>query len=541
MLNWRASNVSLSGLVFQWLTCKLSLSVVLVAALVGCGGGSSLPPPVNLSPSFNSLAQINVDENRVGAFYTAIATDPEGRALTYSIKASNDSDRFVFDPASRSLSFVAAPDFELPSDANRDNIYEVLLSVTDGVNATDLALNITVTNVIDGLLPKVRRVASGFTEPIAVTGLPDGSGRILVVERGGRVIIMDPKTGVIDPTPFLDIRSEITNIGEFGLYSIAFNSDFSQSRHAYVLFTEKSNVSIVRRYNVTSGATITADPASQINILEVKQPAGLTNHKGGMLVFGPTNGQPATANVPNGQLLIGLGDGGGGGDPLGNGQNPNSLLGKILRLDVSGDDFPSDPTRNYRIPASNPFARGGGAPEIFATGLRNPFRGTFDSVSNAIFIADVGQGAVEEVNRMAADFAGPIVTNFGWNLREGTQPYLGGIDSPAFTKPVTEYTHGNGPTQGRSITGGIVYRGPVPSLKGRYFFGDFITSNIWSLPIESLVVGSTVQEAQFKLHKVEFMPNVGTINLIVDFGTDTAGNMYIVDIDGEIFAVEQTD
>ena len=260
-------------------------------------------------------------------------------------------------------------------------------------------------------------------------------------------------------------------------------------------------------------------PASGDVILVIPHP-GQSNHNGGWIEFGPDN-----------LLYLGVGDGGGAGDPPGNAQNRNVLLGKILRIDPAGDAFPGDTNRDYAIPAGNPFAGGGGSPEVWAYGLRNPFRAGFDGATGNLWIGDVGQGAREEVDLMRPTDGG---ANFGWNLVEGTL----GTPQPGFTPPVAEYSHGSGPREGRSITGGRVYRGPVEALRGQYIFADFISNNIWSLPVASVSVGTTLASGAFILRNADFTPNAGTIGTIAAFGTDQAGNLYIVDLGGEIFRIE---
>jgi glucose/arabinose dehydrogenase len=191
--------------------------------------------------------------------------------------------------------------------------------------------------------------------------------------------------------------------------------------------------------------------------------------------------------------------------------------------------------RDYAIPAGNPFASGaGGRPEIWAYGLRNPFRNGFDPVTQNLWIGDVGQGTREEVDLMRPTDGG---ANFGWNIMEGTAVFSGPAIA-GLTAPVAEYLHGAGPREGNSITGGYVYRGPVEALRGNYFFADFVSHNIWSIPIARVSLGSTVPSSQFTLRRTQFTPNAGTIDNISSFGLDQAGNLYIVDYDGEIFRVE---
>ena len=211
------------------------------------------------------------------------------------------------------------------------------------------------------------------------------------------------------------------------------------------------------------------------------------------------------------------------------------MLGKILRIDPSRDSYPADAQRDYGIPATNPFATSGGAPEVWMLGLRNPFRAGFDRTTGNLYIGDVGQGAVEEINLVPASATG---LNFGWNRREGTLAYAGGANSASFTAPVAEYSHGSGAFEGNSVTGGFVYRGPVSSLSGQYIFGDFVNGTIWSVAAASLTQGATLASSGFTAQRTAFTPATGTIDNISSFGLDQVGNLYIVDYDGDIFVVE---
>lgn len=264
-----------------------------------------------------------------------------------------------------------------------------------------------------------------------------------------------------------------------------------------------------------------ADPTSAALLLTIGQPQ--SKHNGGWIGFGP-----------DGMLYIATGDGGGSGDPGGNGQDNSVLLGKILRIDPNADDFPGDPDRNYAIPAGNPFAGGGGAPEIWATGLRNPFRASCDRMTGDLYIGDVGQNAIEEIDLAPAGTGG---LNFGWSAREGAMMF-NGADSPAFTPPIAEYAHGTGPREGNSVTGGYVHRGDAQPIAGHYVFGDFITGNIWSIDVADIAQGTTIASGNFIIQTDNFAPAVGSIDNIASFGEDDAGALYIVDFDGEIFRVE---
>ena len=498
------------------------VALVAFALLSSCGGGDSgglEPAPANRAPSFTSAGSASVAENSSGTVYTATATDPDGNALTYSISGGADRAAFQISSAG-ALSFVSAPDFEAPADANGDNVYQVDIQVSDGTATATLSLSITVTNGGNDVI-RVRRVATGLSGALFVAPVPDNSGRIFVVQRGGQIRIVNPATGTIAADPFLDISASIGTSGERGLLGFATAPDFATSGVFYVYATNPSGTNEVRRYTTTTGNRDRADPATGDVILSIPHP-GQSNHNGGWIGFGP-----------DAMLYVASGDGGGGGDPAGNAQNRNALLGKMLRIDVRSDAFPTDPLRDYAIPAGNPFATSGGAPEVWAYGLRNPFRNSFDPVSGLLLIGDVGQDAIEEIDLMRPSDGG---ANFGWNLREGTQPYNGGANDAAFTAPVAEYGHGNGPLQGNSVTGGYVYRGPIEALRGHYVFGDFVTGNIWSIPLSRLVPGQTVPSSQFTVR--DLTPDAGPIGNVSSFGVDQNNNLYIVDFDGEIFVIE---
>ena len=505
---------------------RSALLSALAASLAACGGGGGSSPPSpqppappppgpNAPPAFTSPASATVRENVIGVFLRAVATDPENATLTYAF-GGTDAARFVYNAATREIRFAAQPDFEAPADANGDNAYNVTFTVSDGVNSVTQNVTVTVANVAAGF--RVRRVASGLSAPIFVAGLPDGTGRIAVVQRAGVIRILDPVTSTFETTNFLDLTGQVDTAGEKGLLSIAFSPNFAADRTFYLHMNPTgSNVTEIRRYTTRADTYAIADAATHDVILTAPQPTA-TNHKGGTLMFDGA-----------GRLLISLGD---GGNTPQTSQQTASLLGKILRIDPATDDFPADPNRDYAIPAQNPLAVGAANREIYAMGLRNPFRFSVDPVSGDIFIGEVGQSTLEEVDRIAA--SNTALVNFGWNQREGSQPYLGGADSVSFTLPVTEY----GRTLGASITGGVVYRGPIEDLQGQYIWGDFISGNLWSIPSASLVVGSVQPSTSYTARNASFTPDVGTVNSVVNYGTDVSGNVYFVDIGGEVFRLE---
>lgn len=492
--------------------------------LAACGGGGSsttVPIATNSSPLFTSSAAISIQENTVGVIYTATANDPDGDAVTLSISGGPDAAVVTLNATNGEITLSAALDYEAPSDANGDNVYEITLQAQDTSGAAvQLNLRITVTDEVDAIVS--RRVGSGLTQPLGLIALPDGSGHLLVVEKGGRVRVFDPESGSVDSVDFLDVSGSVSTNGERGLLGLALSPNFATDRRVYIHLTNTAGDSEVRTYQVFASTPDQVDPSTENIILTYAQPE--SNHNAGWIGFDS-----------NGLLIIPTGDGGGGGDPSDFAQNTQSLLGKVLRIDVSSDDFPSDPARDYAIPPGNTFIDpANGLPEIFAIGLRNPFQSSFDPLTGDLLIADVGQGAREEVNRLPMSDSS---LNFGWAVREGTATFKG-PDQPAFTPPVAEYSHGTGPREGRSITGGVVYQGPVEALQNHYVFGDFISDNVWAVPVGDLVNGQTVASSAFMLLTSDLAPSTGSLTSITAFGTDEVGNLYIVSIGGDIFRME---
>lgn len=342
----------------------------------------------------------------------------------------------------------------------------------------------------DGEAP-LRLVASLSGAVVHLTA-PPGDDRLFVVEQAGRIRII--RGDVLLPAPFLDLTDRVGTGSERGLLSMAFQPDFGVSGLFYVYYTNLQGDTRVERYRVSDDPDV-ADRSSAHTILAVDQP--FSNHNGGLIVFDS-----------DGLLYIGLGDGGSGGDPQGNGQNPATLLGSILRIDVSSGD-------PYGIPPGNPYADGmAGRPEIWAIGLRNPWRFAFDPVAGLLYVADVGQNQWEEINVVAAGAGG---LNYGWNEMEGLHCYPGGsaCNPQAFTLPVLEYGHG----EGCSVTGGMVYRGDaVPDLAGHYVYADYCAGWIRSFRYD----GAAAREQR------EWP--VGEIGAILGFGSDAAGELYVLSL-----------
>jgi glucose/arabinose dehydrogenase len=354
---------------------------------------------------------------------------------------------------------------------------------------------------------RLEQIVGGLADPIGVTAANDGSGRLFVNERGGRVRVIGPG-GTLRADPFVDLSGRILAGSERGLLGLAFHPDFADNRRLFVHYSRAGDgATVVSELRATADLA-TADPASERILLSVAQP--FANHNGGQLAFGP-----------DGYLYIGLGDGGSGGDPLRNAQNPNVLLGKILRIDIDGSP---QGRRAYALPADNPFGPdganpGGGLPEIWATGLRNPWRFSFDPKTGDLFIGDVGQGSWEEIDRQPFDSAGG--ENYGWNLVEGRHCFRPGCDSGRYVKPMAEYGH----DQGCSVTGGYVYRGAAqPILQGVYVFADYCSGLIFTL------------QADLRTNAPKLVLESGLG--ISSFGTGEDGELYLADIrDGGVYHV----
>lgn len=339
-------------------------------------------------------------------------------------------------------------------------------------------------------------VTQDLDSPIGMAVTLDGSHRLFVLEKSGLIQII--QDGEVLGPPFLDISDRVGSQGsEQGLLGLAFHPDYAGNGFFYVNYTDLNGNTVIARFQVTSDPN-RADPGSEKRLLQVDQP--FANHNGGNVTFGP-----------DGYLYLGLGDGGSGGDPMGNAQSLDTLLGKILRIDVDSGD-------PYGIPPDNPFANGGGLPEIWAYGLRNPWRFSFDQLNQDLYIGDVGQNQWEEIDFLPAGHPGGV--NFGWNYREGAHPYEG--EPPAnlnLIEPVAEYSH----AQGCSVTGGYVYRGvDLPQWEGVFLYGDYCSGIVWGL-----------------LHQPDGSWQKATLfesgSRIASFGQDEGGEIYLLDIRGAIY------
>ncbi|OLC69911.1 MAG: hypothetical protein AUH78_22545 [Gemmatimonadetes bacterium 13_1_40CM_4_69_8] len=345
---------------------------------------------------------------------------------------------------------------------------------------------------------RVEVVARGLDDPLYLTA-PPGDARRFVVEQGGRIRII--RDGQVLATPFLDLRDSVGAGGERGLLSVAFHPQFARNGWLYVNYTDKHGDTRVKRFTVSADPD-RADPTSGKQILFIAQP--YANHNGGLVMFGP-----------DGMLYVGMGDGGSGGDPHGNGQNKRTLLGKLLRIDVDRGD-------PYAIPPDNPFVGAADArPEIWATGLRNPWRFAFDRATGLLYIADVGQNLWEELDIVPASRSG---VNYGWNVMEGAHCYgAGGCDATGLP-PALEYDH----SYGCSIIGGFVSRGRAsPSLDGQYFFSDYCQGWLRSI---------TYQNGRITSRTVWKVPRLGQV---LSFGEDAAGEIYVLSDNGNVYRIAE--
>jgi glucose/arabinose dehydrogenase len=340
---------------------------------------------------------------------------------------------------------------------------------------------------------------SGLSNPLLLTA-PESDSRLFIVEQPGRIRIIE--NGTLLPTPFLSLVGQVSSDFEQGLLGLAFHPSYASNGFFYVYYTALNGAIRVERYTVSANANV-ADAGSAHLIITVPHPSQ-TNHNGGMLAFGTDD-----------KLYIGTGDGGGGGDPDENGQNPGVLLGKLLRIDVDAGD-------PYSIPSNNPFVGTAGARgEIWALGLRNPWRWAFDRTAERLYIADVGQGTWEEVNVVTAAAAG---VNYGWDVMEGRHCYepSSGCTQTGLTLPILEYSH----SEGCSITGGFVYRGAaIPSLQGTYFYADYCSGWVRSFRYAN---GAATEQQEW---------GFGNLGNILSFGQDAAGELYILSANGTVYRI----
>jgi glucose/arabinose dehydrogenase len=399
--------------------------------------------------------------------------------------------------ATTSAPTFTAPETGIPTAAPTGAIATATADATPPASPTSPPLDVAGLRISGGAFATIDGA------PLALADDPVGGG-LLVADQGGRVWWIGPD-GAVGRNPLIDLRKAITSGGERGLLGLALHPRFPADPRVFLDFTDVNGDTIVASLALDPASPGAQGAADLQQLLFVDQP--YTNHNGGGLQFGP-----------DGKLYVALGDGGSGGDPQGNAQNPNVLLGKILRLDV---DAPA--SGPYGIPTDNPFAGGGGRPEVWLLGLRNPWRFSFDRLTGDLWIGDVGQGAWEEIDVVRRGAGGGA--NFGWNVMEGNHCYAAKTcDSAGLTPPVAEYGH----DLGCAVVGGYVYRGSrYPFLVGAYLFSDTCTSRIWAIDARSDGPSTPIE--------------VGVVSgNIASFGEDADGELYVLRLDGSVLRVTAT-
>jgi uncharacterized repeat protein (TIGR03806 family) len=489
--------------------------LLIVTTLAGCGGGGGDSGAGGLTVDAGGRLILSLPDTLTPSPTVLRDGLPVSGQLSYRWRQTGGPGSVTF-----SDSASANPEISFPANGS----YELLLEVNDQSQTLSDSLSVTVNTRAAGApglsapLPNSTQCVAPPDSPTAATlrletpfpslpqlnplvGLvqaPGDNDHWYALRQTGQVVRFANDAAVSSVTTFIDISGRVDYGGEKGLLGMAFHPDFSRNGFVYLSYTAlpaSGLESRISRFTLDSASQV-LDPATEQVVLRVDQP--YSNHNGGQLAFGP-----------DGLLYIGLGDGGSGGDPLGHGQNVNTLLGSMLRIDVG------DGTGSYAIPPDNPYADGGGAPEIYAIGLRNPWRWSFDRVTGELWLGDVGQNDYEEVD---------IITlggNYGWNLMEGNHcfPDTVSCNRSGLVLPVAEYDH----TQGFSITGGYVYRGSELSfLQGRFLYADYVSGRIWSVADEG---GG--------IYRVDELLN--TAHNIAAFAEDQVGELYVLDIAGDIY------
>lgn len=434
----------------------LADAVIIVQKLVGIRPNDTTPPTVLISaPSANATVSGNVTLNAGTADNAGVA------GVQFLLDGGNLGTEVTTPPFSTTWNSAQS--------SNGAHVVSARARDTSGNTATAGMINVTVANTGEPLQLEFAPAVIGFTTPLDLKTPNDGSGRLFVVEQGGKIKIIQ-SDGLVLATPFLDIGSKLSSgIGEEGLLGLAFHPDFATNGKFYVNYTSGTGGlhTVIAEFTASPAGSDTASAAGERILLTVDQPEA--NHNGGGLAFGNDN-----------YLYIALGDGGGGGDAhgaIGNGQDTTTLLGKILRIDV---DPPFAPGLQYAIPPTNPFIGDIlGRDEIWLYGLRNPFRFSVDRATGNLWIGDVGQGSFEEVDLLTPAQGG---ANLGWRCREAAHDYntaTANCATATFTNPIFEYSRVNGD---QTVIGGYVYRGQrIPQLFGQYVFGDFISGRVWTL------------------------------------------------------------
>jgi len=435
-----------------------------------------------------------------GSLEVIIAGLPTGQPAGVTVTGPGNTSQAL--TATATLNDLAAGSYDVRADnVTAGNVVYVPTPATQRIAVTSgKAATATVTYTSSTFTLSAQQIVEGLESPVYLTA-PKNDPRLFIVEQPGRIRIV--KDGALLATPFLDITARVVSGGERGLLSLAFDPVYATNGRFYVYYTGAQGDIFVDRFTVSGNPDVANTASDPVLTIQHRENS---NHNGGLLLFGP-----------DGMLYAGTGDGGGAGDVPNNAQNIDVLLGKILRLNVA--------TLPYTIPAGNPFSGQPGADEIWAYGLRNPWRFAFDAPSDGtppqLYIADVGQSAREEVDVADASAAG---RNYGWHTMEGTQCYnpSSGCNQAGLTLPVLDYDH----SQGCSITGGFVYRGAaIPEIRGVYFYSDYCSGFLRSFRLSG---GAAVDQRD------RAFTNIGNVT---SFGVDAAGELYVLSANGRVYRV----
>ncbi|QOY95077.1 PQQ-dependent sugar dehydrogenase [Massilia sp. UMI-21] len=476
-----------------WTRLQCLLPVFVALFLAACGGGGGSPGTQGPTPPAATTGTLDVVAGGLPAGVdAALRVSGPGNYLQ-----DLTGPRTLSGLAPGSYSVVAAPVTAagvtyIPSPGTQQAVVSAGATTTATVAYGGAAVGIA-----------LREVVANLDNPTYLTA-PPGDPRLFVLERAGRIRIV--QNGATLAIPFLDIGGRVFTGGEGGLLSMAFDPQFTRNGYFYLYYTDLQQNIVIERFTAGANPDL-ADPTSSLVILRIPHP-GFSNHFGGQLAFGP-----------DGKLYLGTGDGGGAGDPNRNARNLDSLLGKLLRIDVGN----ASATQAYAIPVGNPYAgQAGRRAEIWAAGLRNPWRFAFDG--SQLYLSDVGQDLREEINIVAAGAAG---LDYGWNTMEGTLCYdAAACDRTGLTLPAFEYEHGGNDANGCSITGGYVYRGSaIPELAGRYFYSDYCRGFLKSF---LAVPGGVAEQRDW---------NTGDIGNVVSFGQDGQGELYLMTARGIVYKI----
>lgn len=472
----------------------VALPVLALGILSGCGGGggSAMPQPIaNQPPVFTSPATASIVENAPAAVYQAAASDANGDALTYSVTGGADSARFAISTSGQ-LSFVASPNYDLPTDADSNNVYQVEIGASDGKASTVLALSVTVTNSKEGVA--VHRVATGFVNPVAIA--PISETAMLVAEKAGAIYLLNPQTG--NKT----LLVQIDNVGTVGVTALAAAPTFATDGAFFAMYTTQTKYLVINHFlRNPAGPTV---PDNFGPLLAVNAP----NYAGGGWL-----GYDAS-----GSLLAATSDAGGNSDPSGSAQDDTSRLGKLLRI------------------TNNPDPNAGAAPAAFlistiAKGFHQPNGGS--RIGGNVLLADHGQDVAEELDLVTPGMTG---NNYGWPFKEGMHT-LGGSAPAGLIEPVLEYLRTSGLRTGQAIVGGAAGLGAIASLRNQYVLADG-SGAIFAIDTALIAAGTTRSADVLERRDADFMPDTGTIDRPVAITAGPNGTLFILDADGEVFRVD---